>query len=163
MSRKRNHRMRPEVRRHMQAGTIAATFPDQMASWNQLHAEEVVVQNMNLMKASLVRFLEGTAQAADLARLGGEINTCWIALENSTIEGRELVQQRLQAAGQALEEAKRLRARHGRLGLTGPGRQALGEGVDAIELALRATTPRQMKEAEQALRQHLARMERAPA
>lgn len=153
MSRKRNHRMRPEQRALMQRGLLQAVTPDRLAALNQLHTEEEVTRVMNLLRASLVRFLEGTAERADLIRLAGEFNTCYIAA--GEIEGGELVQERLAAAGAALEESQRIHAAHGRYGLTGPGRILLGEGVDALELVLRATSPRQMHDAEQALHRTL--------
>lgn len=154
---KRNHKMRPEVRQHMQRGTIAAANPMDMASWNQLHDEEVVAANMVIFRAAHIRFVEGTADQRDLQKLAVECNVCWIALGNSKIEGRQEVIDRLMAAGTALEEAADIHRRHGRYGLTGPGRLALGMGVDAIELTLRATTPRQMAEAEQELHRLVAR------
>lgn len=150
------------MRQAIRAGVVLGVTPDNLAAWNQLHAEEVVVENMNRTRLSLARFLEGAAEDIDLARLGGEVNTCYIALAASAIDGRELVMQRLEAAATALEEARGIKEKHGRYGLTGPGRLALGEGVDAIELTLRATTPRQMSEAELQLRHRLQQMERKP-
>lgn len=156
--RKRNHKMRPEVRQHMQRGTIEIIRPDVTAAVNQLHSDVTVGASMVKLRAALVRYLEGNADDRDHALIGGEINTCWIAA--GEIEGGGLVQERLQAAGQALEEGMAIKKRHGRYGLTGPGRLALGEGVDAIELVYRATSPLQLHKAEQEL-QRLLRQRRA--
>lgn len=69
------------------------------------------------------------------------------------------------AAGDALREAIDIHARHGRYGFSGPGLQAMREGIHAYEAILRASTTAQMRvahrEMQARIRKQLAEAARA--
>lgn len=153
MSRKRNHRMRPETRAMQKLGIVDSFRPGDLAALNQLHTDAAVDRVMALARTSHIRLLEGNADDADILRLGGEFNTCWIAA--GAIAGGELVQVRLAAGGDVLSRACLRKAQHGVYGLAGPDRMALGEAIDAVELVMHATSPKQMADAEEQLNRAL--------
>lgn len=126
----------------------------EVAVWaSQPHGEADVARLMNDTEIALVRMLDGTADDQHVRRLGTDINIGWIRAEQLApqLANPEEVQGAFERAGAALEESKRIRAAHGRYGLTGPGRQALQDGVDAFEVILRASSPREMHHAEEVL------------
>lgn len=133
-----------------------------VALWSsQPHSKEKADELMNVTRTALVRMLDGTAEDRHFMRLGVDVNLA--AIRAQQIGATEQVVEVLTAAGEALKEAEGIHERHGRYGLTGLGRQALSDGIDAFEEILRASSPRQMHEAEKALAVALRRMERAAA
>lgn len=129
------------------------------------HTEAETAAVMNLVRAALVCLLEGTADDKDFARLGTCINLAAfrIHLKGQEIGNAEGMLERLLLAGNALEEAQGIKARHGRYGLTGPGRQHVAAGVDVYEAVVQASSPLQMYRAEQDLWKHLTLAERRAA
>lgn len=138
MSRKRNHRMRARPDVQVVVDPIRAS---------QLHTEAEFDRLTVPTKLALVRMLEGTGDSEHVGRLGWDINTAWVRVSQIGGDNAEVLA-RLEAACTALEEAKRIHQQHGRWGLTGPGRLALSEGVDIFYTVLRASSRRQMSDAE---------------
>lgn len=165
MSRKRAHRMRPEVRENMQRGILAAVLPSCIADRTQPHTEADVVRIMNPVQAALVCMLDGAADDKDFARLGACINLAAfrIQLTGAEVGNAEALMERLMQAGAALKEAERIKAQHGRYGLTGPGRHDLSAGVEVYRALVEASSPYQMHLAENDLWKHLGRLERQAA
>ncbi len=116
---------------------------------------------VNELRVALLRLLEGTADEIHFMRLGVAVNLAAIRAEG--MENNAGAVEILMAAGEALKEAERINDVHGRYGLTGPGRHALAQGVDAYEVVLRASSPRQMHLAEQELGRRLTALERQAA
>lgn len=131
----------------------------------QPHTEADVARLMSPVDAALVCMLEGTADDKDFARLGTVVNLSAfrIQLRGSEVGNAEDLMAQLLLAGTALEEASGIKARHGRYGLTGPGRQRLQDGVDVYRALIEASSPLQMYRAEEDLWQHLGRAMRKAA
>jgi len=125
-----------------------------VTEFSQAEADRILA----IVRTALVRMLDGTAEDKHFATLGSIINIAAVRAETGTNPEQAL--QVLGEAGQALEEAMRIRNAHGKYGLTGPGRNQLAEGVEAYAEILRASTPRQMHEAEQTVTRRLAHMNR---
>ncbi|HEY8356330.1 MAG TPA: hypothetical protein VIL30_02615 [Ramlibacter sp.] len=150
MSRKRNHRMRS---RDLATNSWAVALSN-----SQTLTEQKATQLMESTRVALVRMLDGSADDVHHQRLGTDINVAFIRLEDDDIEGEKAPTfEVLQLAGEALNFSARMRQERGRYGLTGPGRQQLADGIEAYEAILRASTPRQMENAQQELvRRHRA-------
>ena len=100
--------------------------------------------------------LDGTADAADYRRVGGAFNVG--AVRAAHIKGNNAPALTIfQAAGQAMGHAERLKEQHGKLGLTGPGRQAVREAMEVYEMLIRESSPRQMYDAENEMVKLLAK------
>lgn len=146
MSRKRNHRMNRGTVALRRVGAVVGIVPDDLAKLHRPHTEEAVTQLMNVTQAALIRMLDGNGEMRDLARIGRDVNIAWVRTEQ--IGGNEDAQAILNGAATAIEEAARLLKKHGRVGLTGPGRLALIQAVDLFREILTASTPKEMAEAE---------------
>lgn len=157
MSRKRNHRMkpRPVVLNQMEVA-IWASSP---------HSPEEVARLMNDTDAALVLLLDGKADDKHIKRLGTDINVGWIRVEQleDKLANTEELQACFERAGAAIEECRRVYAKFGRWVLSGPGRHALQDGVDAFRAVLTASSPREMHHAEQVLSASLKAAERQKA
>lgn len=105
------------------------------------------------VRTALQRMLDGTAEPLHFTRVATAINVAGIRAQQ--IGQTPEVEAVLAAAGQALTESQGIHERHGRYGMTGPGRQAITAGIDAYEAILRASSPRQMHEADMALMRYL--------
>lgn len=129
------------------------------------HTEAETAALMNPVRAAQVCLLEGVADDKDFARLGTCINLAAfrIHLKGQEIGNAEEMLEQLLLAGNALEEAQGIKARHGRYGVTGPGRQRVADGVDVYEAVVQASSPLQMYRAEQDLWKHLGRLEKRAA
>jgi hypothetical protein len=127
--------------------------------WSSMtHTQEAADALMVTTRVALTRMLEGTAEDKHFMRLGVDVNMAFIRANQ--IGATPEVVQTLTAAGEALKAAEGIFERHGKYGLTGPGRLDLMAGVDVFESILRASSPRQMHDAEQELSRHLTRLER---
>ena len=106
-------------------------------AWEIIEPVQVAVQ----------RLLDGTADAADYRRVGCAFNVG--AVRAAHIKGNNAPALAIfRAAGQAMGHAERLKEQHGKLGLTGPGRQAVREAMEVYEMLIRESSPRQMYDAE---------------
>lgn len=136
----RNHYFQKRCRQTGTGGISAIAL-------SQPHTEEHVRRLMETTRVALVRLLEGTAEDIHIGRLGIDVNMGWVRAQQIGNAGP--LEDIFERAGNALAEAAAIHDRHGRWGLTGPGRLALSEAVDAFEEVLRASSPRQMHEAEE--------------
>lgn len=157
MSRKRNHRMRPELRARQQRGQTLFIHPKDLSALSQPHMPADVDRLMAKTNTALVRLLDGSAERVHISRLGADIDLAAIRLDQlaKQIENAGELRAALERAGAAIREAVRIHEQHGRFGLTGPGRHDLQAGVDAYEALLRVSSPREMHDAEEALSQAL--------
>ena len=125
-------------------GACQTYTPEQ--AWEIIEPVQVAVQ----------RLLDGTADAADYRRVGGAFNVG--AVRAAHIKGNNAPALTIfQAAGQAMGHAERLKEQHGKLGLTGPGRQAVREAMEVYEMLIRESSPRQMYDAENEMVKLLAK------
>ncbi len=104
---------------------------------------------MKPVRAALQALLDGKAGDTEYTRVGSALNVA--AIRTEQIGDNDDAVQVLQAASHAMHECLRIRRAHGRYGLTGPGREAIKEGIDLYETILRGSTPRQMYDAEREL------------
>lgn len=153
MSRKRNHRMSPELRHRQRTGKTLFINPADLMDLNRPMSPSDVDHHMLPVKAAQVRLMEGGGTKADATILGNRIDVAAIRLDELTkeLENHEEVRAALWAAGDAIKEAARIHETHGKYGLTGPGRHQLQAGIDAYEAILAVSSPRQMRDAEDAL------------
>lgn len=156
MNRRPPHRTAPRGNRLALAAIVDRTQP---------HTEADVARLMNQVQPALICMLEGTANDKDFARLGTVINLSAfrIQLKGSEVGNSEALMAQLVLAGNALEEARGIRERHGRYGLTGLGRQYLADGIEVYRALVQASSPLQMHRAEEDLWQHLGRSMRRAA
>jgi len=124
---------------------------------SQTYSEQKADEVMALVRIALQRMLDGTAEPGHFMRCGSAVNIAAIRAEQ--IGGNAEAMEILMAAGEALKEAEGIQERHGKYGLTGPGRQRLAVAIDAYEAILRASSPRQMHLAEQELVRRLNHMQ----
>lgn len=150
MSGKRSHRRPAE-----KTSWALAFYSSQ--PYTQQKADEIMEQ----LRVALQLMLDGGAEQIHFIRLGVAINLAAVRCEQ--IDGNEQALEVLLGAGEALKAAEGIHERHGRYGLTGPGRHRLMAGIDAYEVILRASSPRQMHLAELELGRRLGRMESAAA
>lgn len=120
---------------------------------SQPHHPAEVARLMVETKAALIRMLEGTAEDRDLARLGTDLNVALVSAQRIGNSAQAL--EVLAGGAEALAAAQGIKARHGRYGLTGPGRAALSEAIDVFESILAASSPMQMHRAEEEVSQLL--------
>ena len=125
-------------------GACQTYTPEQ--AWEIIEPVQVAVQ----------RLLDGTAGDADYKRVGCAFNVG--AVRAAHIKGDIAPALAIfQAAGQAMGHAERLKEQHGKLGLTGPGRQAVREAMEVYEMLIRESSPRQMYDAENEMVKLLAK------
>jgi hypothetical protein len=153
---------RPHQRAAPRGNPLASLFA---VDRTQPHTPAEVAKILNPVQTALVCMLEGTADDRDFARLGTVVNLSAfrIQLKGAEVGNAEPLMAQLVLAGTALEEARGIKDRHGRYGLSGLGRQHLAAGVEVYRALVEASSPLQMHRAEQDLWQHLGRMERQAA
>lgn len=144
--RKRNHRMNRETLTLRRVGAVRGIVPDDLARLHRPHTPEAVAELMNATQTALIRMLEGNGEMRDLTRIGRDVNIAWVRTEQ--IGNNAAAQSILEAAASAIEDGARLLKKHGRVGLTGPGRLALMQAVDLFREILSASTPKEMAQAE---------------
>jgi len=115
------------------------------------HADSI----MRTVRAALQALLDGKAGDTEYRRVGSALNVATVRA--GQIGDNDAAVQVLQAASFAMLDCLRIRHAHGRYGLTGPGRQAITDGIDLYETILRGSTPRQMYDAERELERQLSR------
>ena len=115
------------------------------------HADSI----MRPVRAALQALLDGKAGDTEYRRVGSALNVATVRA--GQIGDNDAAVQVLQAASFAMLDCLRIKETHGRYGLTGPGRQAITDGIDLYETILRGSTPRQMYDAERELERMLAR------
>ena len=115
------------------------------------HADSI----MRTVRAALQALLDGKAGDTEYRRVGSALNVATVRA--GQIGDNDAAEQVLQAASFAMLDCLRIRHAHGRYGLTGPGRQAITDGIDLYETILRGSTPRQMYDAERELERQLSR------
>lgn len=116
---------------------------------------------VNVVRVALQLMLDGTAEAVHFMRCGCAINVAAVRAEQ--IGSNEEAMKSIWEAAEALTDAEGIHARHGKYGLTGPGRGRLAAGIDTYEAILRASSPRQMHLAEKELMRRLNQRERQMA
>jgi sRNA-binding regulator protein Hfq len=120
--------------------------------WDRVLACQTISEATATMIANKVRVAhqllrEGKADQQQFVTVGTAINVATIRAEQ--IGGSGQVQEALWLAGQFMNDCQERRERTGTFLLSGPGLQAVAEAIDAYELILRASTPRQMEDAAQ--------------
>jgi hypothetical protein len=143
MSRNRFHRRivrgAPGGKPEAWAQTIADSMPF-------IEADATAI--VNRVRVALQLLFDGSADNIHVITLGCAIN---VAIPRAEAIDAALADI-LNKAGDAVMECQRIQEAHGRYGLTGPGRLALAAGIDAYEAILRASSPRQMRDAEAEVR-----------
>jgi hypothetical protein len=123
---------------------------------SQPFAEADATAIVNKVRVSFERLRNGAGEQDDFLRIGCAINVAHMRAQN--IGGNAEVVAILNDAGLAMHDAQDRKDRIGRYGLTGPGQHAVAAGIDAYEAILRASSPRQMHAAQEALIRRLDRM-----
>lgn len=126
---------------------------------SQVFSEENATTIVNRVRIAERRLRDGTADAEHFIRLGCAVNVASMRAEEIDVGLIEI----LDAAGRALMDCQDRRDRLGRYGMTGPGLIALGEGIDAYEAILRASSPKQMQAAEKEVIRRLTSRKGPPA
>lgn len=106
-----------------------------------------------------ILLLDGKADPVHFITLGCAVNVASVRAEKISPELVGI----LAKAGAALTECQGIHDRHGRYGLTGPGRHQVSEGIEAYEAILRESSPKQMQLAEQEVLRRLGMLERKAA
>lgn len=114
---------------------------------SQLFSDADATSIVIKVRVALQLLLDGNAGGEDFIRVGCAVNVASVRAEQ--IGDSAALLATLAQAGHALKDCERIHDVHGRYGLTGPNRIHLAAGIDAYEALLRASTPRQMHEAEQ--------------
>jgi hypothetical protein len=110
---------------------------------------------VDLVRIAHGRLLKGDAEQIHIIRIGCALNVAAVRAE--AIGNSQPMLVSIDAAGKALTEADARLEVHGRYGLSGPGIAQLAAGIDAYEDIVRASTPKQMQDAEKEVVRRLTR------